>query len=63
MQILVSIGWIVEAQELPALNINAMAPVSMQYILKLVLYSFFFHGKSVGTLQGRHIKVVLVTNP
>ncbi len=29
-----SIGWIVEAQELPPLNINAMAQVSMQYILK-----------------------------
>ncbi len=27
------IGWIVEAQEPPKLNINAMGPVSMQYIL------------------------------
>ncbi len=30
----VSIGWIVELQELPPLNINAMASISMQYILK-----------------------------
>ncbi len=28
------IGWIVETQELPPLNINAMTQVSMQYILK-----------------------------
>ncbi len=35
MQILVSIGWIVEPQELPPLNINAMAPVTMQYILNI----------------------------
>ena len=35
MQIFVSIGWIVKPQELPSLNINAMAPVSMQYILKV----------------------------
>ncbi len=27
--------WVVEPRELPPLNINAMAPVSMQYILKI----------------------------
>ena len=29
------LSWLVEPQELPLLNINTMAPVSMQYILKM----------------------------
>ncbi len=42
IEILVSIGWIIEVKELPPLNINAMAPVSMQYIFtveELILWT------------------------